>query len=57
MPWGSEIWDPEEGVGSSSTQPNKSISLASMLEKFRLHTASLKGGMETVAPGFPLGSR
>lgn len=44
----------KRGVGNSSTQPNKSISLASMLEKFRLHSASLKGRMEAVAPGLSL---
>lgn len=36
----------DEGVGSSSTKPNMSISLASMLEKSRLHTASREGDKE-----------
>lgn len=48
MPEGDPVsWDPGEvGVGSSSTKPNMTISLASMLEKSRLHMASpeLDGG-------------
>lgn len=33
-------------MGSSSTKPNMSISLASMLEKSRLHMASRERGRE-----------
>lgn len=47
VPRGPEIWDPEqEGVGNSSTKPNRSISLASMLEKFWFHMAPREGGRE-----------